>query len=741
MGWDAFGLPAENDAIKKGIHPKISTEKNIANFKKQLSYIGAIYDWDKEMSTADTEYYKWTQWIFLKMYEAGLAYQANTPINWCPKCLTGLANEEVVNGECERCGTQTTQKPIRQWILKITKYAERLLSGLKKLEWPEKVKLMQENWIGKSIGAKIIFTTDTGKDIEIFTTRPDTLGGVSFIVIAPEHTLVEKITIKEQENTIKNYIEETKKLSELERTLDTKEKSGAFTGSYAINPLNNTKVPIFIASYVLTHYGTGAVMGVPAHDQRDFEFAQKFNLPVREVIKSKTQNSEYYKNNILIKAFEGDGTFINYGPELDGLDSKIEGTQKIFTSLKQKGKAQEHITYKLRDWVFSRQRYWGEPIPIVHCTHCGIVPVPEDQLPILLPDIEKYQPTGTGESPLADIKEWVNTPCPNCKGPAKRETNTMPQWAGSSWYFLRYPDPKNKIAIFNKEEMKYWLPVDLYVGGIEHAILHLLYSRFYVKVLYDLEYLPFEEPFKKLFNQGMLCMKSPVSGRVEKMSKSKGNVINPEDMIEQIGTDALRTYILFMGPPELDSEWQSDSIKGVRNFLCRLWSYLTDQSHIKLNNFTSDIKTQKRFHKFLKDYQTRIEDFKPNTAVAALMEYLNDLEKDKHTLDSIITEQFLVAFSIMAPHFSSELLERLLNKQLEHCPWPQYDEKLAEISDVEIAIQVNGKLRNSITVPKGSTQTTVETLAKTAISKWLENNTVIKIIFVQDRLINFVVKF
>lgn len=740
MGWDAFGLPAENYAIKQGIHPAICTKQNIESFKKQLEKIGAMYDWDREVNTTDPEYYRWTQWIFLQMFKMGLAYEENMPINWCPKCLTGLANEEVVGGACDRCGTQTFQRPIRQWVLRITKYAEKLISGLEKLDWPEKVKLMQINWIGKSVGAKVIFKTDNGIDLIVFTTRPDTLFGTSFVVMAPDHDLVEKITTPDKLAQVKSYQTEVAKLSDLDRTSDTKEKTGVFTGRYAINPVNDEKLPIYLSSYVLKHYGTGIIMAVPAHDQRDFEFAQKFNLQIKEVIKSKNPYEQLRDaSGKLTQAFEADGTMIN-SDQFDGLDAKTEGAKKIIAFLAQKGAAEQHVTYKLRDWTFSRQRYWGEPIPLVHCKKCGIVAVPEDQLPILLPDVEKYEPTGTGESPLAGIEEWVNTTCPECGGPAKRETNTMPQWAGSCWYFLRYTSPHDDKHAFNPKDVKYWMPVDLYVGGIEHAVLHLLYSRFYIKVLHDAGYLDFDEPFAKLFNQGMVCMKSSITGRVEKMSKSKGNVVTPDEIIDNMGADTLRMYELFMGPPELDCEWQSDSIKGVRSFLNRLWAYLTNSENILADGKEADEKSKRAFHRFLKKYQERIDDFKVNTAVSAIMEYLNELTENKYKLDREMLEQLLVSISIITPHFSSELIEQLLGKQLENCKWQTFDVALAAENDVEFAIQVNGKLRGTVILPKGSTQTVVEPQAKNIIANWLQDKQIVKVVFVSDRLISFVVK-
>ncbi|MFA6527345.1 MAG: leucine--tRNA ligase [Candidatus Babeliales bacterium] len=765
MGWDAFGLPAENDAIKKGIHPAIGTARNVENFRRQLAYIGAMYDWSKEVNTTDPDYYKWTQWIFLQMYKAGLAYEANTPINWCPKCLTGLANEEVVGGACDRCGTQTEQRAVRQWVLKITEYAEKLLVGLKKLEWPEKVKLMQEHWIGKSQGATITFTTDNDQTISVFTTRPDTLFGVSFVALAPEHPLVEKIVTADRVAAVKAYQQETALLNEFERTVGNKEKTGVFTGQFIVHPFTNKKVPVYLASYVLKNYGTGAVMGVPAHDQRDFDFAKKYDLPIVQVIApasfetiatqspqdertlahlSETVRGEepagrLESMNELTQAFEDDGILINSG-EFDGLDARTEGALRIVVALQARGCAEPKTTYKLRDWVFSRQRYWGEPIPLVHCSSCGVVPVPEDQLPIVLPDVERYEPTGTGESPLAGIDAWVNTSCPTCGGAAKRETNTMPQWAGSCWYFLRYPQPELKDKPFDAESMKHWLPVDLYVGGIEHAILHLLYARFYVKVLYDQGFLPFDEPFKQLFNQGMVCMKSTVSGRVEKMSKSKGNVVNPDDIVEELGADTLRMYMLFMGPPEMDTEWQSDSIKGVRNFLNRLWDRIVNPENVLPVGSAAPEESYKRFHRFLKVYQARLDEFKVNTAVSAIMEYLNDVEKQKLLFDHLLLEQFLTAISAMVPHFASELFETVLQKQLADAVWPTVDHELAAESETTIAVQVNGKLRASFVVAIGTDDEVIKVTAQELIPKWLEGKTIVKCFVVPNRLVNFVIK-
>ncbi|KKQ33456.1 MAG: leucine-tRNA ligase [candidate division TM6 bacterium GW2011_GWF2_37_49] len=739
MGWDAFGLPAENYAIKQGIHPAVCTKQNIDNFKVQLDKIGAIYDWDREVNTTDQDYYRWTQWIFLQMFKSGLAYEENMPINWCPNCLTGLANEEVVNGACDRCSTQTVQKPVRQWVLKITAYAEKLLSGLDKLEWPEKVKLMQANWIGKSEG--LMFTApvkDVNFKIQTFSAHFEAFCADTFVVIAPDHALLPKLIdgISNKDEILAacaRMMMERKKLNGEEQ-----EPEGVFTGRYIIDPVGNGELPIWIANFAVATYGTGIVK-CSAHDERDFKFAKKYGIKLKVVLLP--EDPELAQK---VKNFE-----ICYSDMINGIlaeptpfAGKKSGDvrQQVVEYCEKNGLATRKVAYKLRDWIFSRQRYWGEPIPLVHCAKCGVVAVPEDQLPVLLPEVEKYQPTGTGESPLAAIDFWVNTKCPSCNGPAKRETNTMPQWAGSCWYFLRYTSPKDDKYAFNPESIKYWMPVDLYVGGIEHAVLHLLYSRFYIKVLHDRGFLDFDEPFKKLFNQGMVCMKSSITGRVEKMSKSKGNVVTPDEIIDEMGTDTLRMYELFMGPPELDCEWQTDSIKGVRSFLNRMWAFLTNPENIVPAGQSVDEKSQRSFHLFLKKYQERINDFKVNTAVAAVMEYLNELTDNKYKLDRDMAERFLVAISIMAPHFSSELIEQLLGKQLEKCQWPEYDVNLAVQNECEIAIQINGKLRGSIVVAKGSKQEVVEPLAMGFIEKWLEGKEIVKTIYVADRLISFVIK-
>jgi leucyl-tRNA synthetase len=741
MGWDAFGLPAENDAIKKGIHPAISTAANIAHFKKQLEEVAALYDWSKEINTTDPKYYKWTQWIFLKMYKAGLAYESYMPINWCPSCLTGLANEEVVDGKCERCAAQVEHRNIRQWILRITEYADKLLEGLERLNWPEKVKLMQRNWIGKSSGVEITVqvATPTGDSIPVsfFTTTPSTIYGVTFLAMAPDHPLVDTLVDPKRTQEIKKYQEQFSSMTGTERLERMEEKTGIITGAFAIHPFTQEKIPVYIANYVLKDYGTGVVMGVPAHDQRDFEFAQKYSIAIKQVIEA--PGVQYTKEGTLAHAYEGDGILINSGP-FNGLEAFMAGTQAIVDALIKKSVAQWKVTYKLRDWVFSRQRYWGEPIPLIHCERCGVVPVPEDQLPVELPDVERYQPTGTGESPLAAIASWVNVECPQCGGPGKRETNTMPQWAGSCWYFLRYPNPHLDDEPFDQSDMQYWLPVDLYVGGIEHAILHLLYSRFYVKVLHDLGYLPFDEPFTQLFNQGMVTKYSEKTATVEKMSKSKGNVVNPDEIVKAYGSDALRMYILFMGPPELDCEWQDSGLEGIKRFLFRLWSFLTKTETMLPQGERQTQEATKRLHRFIRDFQERLDIFKPNTALAAFMEFLNEAMDKNLKFEKKSIEAISIVLSCMAPHMASELLEQLIDKELQECEWPTYDPALTALDEITIPVQVNGKLRATITVPAGTPQAEIEHQAKCAISKWLEGKELIKTIYVPGKLVNFLIK-
>ncbi|MBN2267111.1 MAG: leucine--tRNA ligase [Candidatus Babeliaceae bacterium] len=733
MGWDAFGLPAEVYALQNKVHPTVSTAQNIANFKKQLEDLCAIYDWSKELNTTDPFYYKWTQWIFLQMFKAGLAYEDEIEVNWCPVLKTVVANEEVINGVCERSGAKVIKKKVRQWMLRITRYAEKLLEGLGRLDWPEKVKLMQRNWIGKSEGVAVQFLVPVANDNEelfsltIFTTTVETIYGVSALLIAHNHELTDRLITPEQRTEVDEYCKQL--IKEVGATW-TLEKSGVFTGSYAINPVNHERIPIYIANFVLKEYGTGVVMAVPNHDERDYEFAKKYDLPIRTVI----QNPEGQSDG----AYTGNGILINSGP-FDGMNAFGEGKERITAYLVSRGIAKQETHYRLRDWIFSRQRYWGEPIPLVHCERCGVVPVPEDELPVVLPDVEEYEPTGTGESPLAGIAEWVNTTCPACQGPAKRETNTMPQWAGSCWYFLRYPNPALADKPWDQKDMRYWLPVDLYVGGVEHAILHLLYSRFYVKVLYDLGHLPFDEPFKRLFNQGMINRYSEKTGQVEKMSKSKGNVVNPDEMVAEYGTDVLRMYILFMGPPELDCEWQDTGLEGVKRFAQRFYTYFTEEGVI-VGNSEETLETKKRVNRLLKTFMERLDLFKPNTAISAFMEWLNDAIANKRKLSHASAEMLLIIYSIMAPCMAAELLEKLFGKKLEDMSWPTYDATLTAQDEITITIEVNGKVRGTITVPPTTDRALIEKMARDLVEeKWLRGKEVVKVVFVPLKLINFVV--
>ena len=728
MGWDAFGLPAENYAIKMGTHPKISTAENIKNIKKQINEIAAIYDWDMEVNTTDPEFYKWTQWIFVKMFKAGLAYEKQMPINWCPSCKTGLANEEVVNGECERCGSPVTKKNLRQWMLKITKYADRLLDDLDKLEWPEKVKKMQTDWIGKSYGAEVNFKVDgREEEITVYTTRPDTLHGATFMVLAPEHALASSLATEETKEAVEKYIFDSSMRSNVDRMQD-KEKTGVFTGSYAINPLNGAKVPIWLSDYVLADYGTGAIMCVPAHDDRDFEFAKKFNLPIIQVIAKDGKEIE----NMQEAYTEAAGTMINSG-EWNGMESSVL-KKEAPAMIEAKGFGKKTTNYKLRDWVFSRQRYWGEPIPIVHCECCGAVPVPEEELPLLLPEVESYQPTGTGESPLADITEWVNTTCPKCGKPAKRETNTMPQWAGSSWYFLRYVDSKNKNELVSKEKAKKYLPVDMYIGGVEHAVLHLLYSRFYTKFLYDIGVVDFDEPFTKLFNQGMITGKNGI-----KMSKSKGNVVSPDDLVRDYGCDSLRLYELFVGPPELDSEWDERGIDGVYRFINRFYQLVMNNKDLNAPETGELVKIR---NKMIYDITTRLENFSLNTVVSGFMEYnnkLNDLAKtqgiDKETLKTAV-----VLLAPFIPHVSAELWEELGETgSVFDAGWPVCDEEAMKDNEIEIAVQINGKTKGTVLIAIDESKDSAISKGKEAIADKLTGN-IIKEIYVPGKIINIVMK-
>ncbi len=730
MGWDAFGLPAENYAIKMGIHPSISTEQNISNIKRQINQIAAIYDWDREVNTTDPEFYKWTQWIFVQMYKHGLAYEKEMPINWCPSCKTGLANEEVVNGKCERCGSEVTKKNMKQWMLKITAYADRLLDDLKTLDWPEKVIKMQTDWIGRSYGAEVDFKVEgTDKSITVYTTRPDTLYGATFMVLAPEYAGAADLATPEQKKAVDDYIYATSVKSSVDRLQD-KEKTGVFTGSYAINPLNGARVPIWLADYVLADYGTGAIMCVPAHDDRDFEFAKKFDLPIIQVISPDGKEIQP-----LEQAYTGSGIVINSG-EWNGRDS-AELKEHAPEEIEKAGIGHKKVNYKLRDWVFSRQRYWGEPIPIVHCPECGCVPVPEDQLPVLLPDVEKYEPTGTGESPLAAIDEWVNTTCPCCGGPAKRETNTMPQWAGSSWYFLRYVDNKNDKELVSREKADKYLPVDMYIGGVEHAVLHLLYSRFYTKFLHDIGVIDFDEPFKKLFNQGMITGKNGI-----KMSKSKGNVVSPDDLVRDYGCDSLRLYELFVGPPELDSEWDERGIDGVYRFICRFYNLAVSSLEADVKETPQMIKLR---NKMIRDITKRLENFSLNTVVSGFMEYnntLGNLAKQTGGIDKATMEAFIRLMAPFAPHISEELWEAYGHEDSvfdSKYGWPEYDEELAKDNEIEIGVQVNGKVRATITIPADADKDTAIAAANEALGSKLPEN-VVKEIYVPGKIVNIVAK-
>lgn len=730
MGWDAFGLPAENYAIKMKTHPAISTAANIANIKRQINEIASLYDWDMEVNTTDPKFYKWTQWIFVQMFKKGLAYEKEMPINWCPSCKTGLANEEVVNGCCERCGAEVTKKNLKQWMLKITAYADRLLADLDKLDWPEKVKKMQADWIGKSYGAEVDFKLENSDEkITVYTTRPDTLYGATFMVLAPEHAMAKSLATDETRADVEAYIQMAANKSSVDR-LQGKEKTGVFTGSYAINPLNGAKVPIWLSDYVLADYGTGAIMCVPAHDDRDFAFATKFNIPIIQVIAKDGKEIE----NMTEAYTEAVGTMINSG-EWNGMESSVLKKEAPHI-IEEKGFGRATVNYKLRDWVFSRQRYWGEPIPIVHCPDCGAVPVPEEQLPLLLPDVESYEPTGTGESPLAAIDEWVNTTCPCCGKPAKRETNTMPQWAGSSWYFLRYIDNKNDKELVSREKADKYLPVDMYIGGVEHAVLHLLYSRFYTKFLHDIGVVDFDEPFKKLFNQGMITGKNGI-----KMSKSKGNVVSPDDLVRDYGCDSLRLYEMFVGPPELDSEWDERGIDGVYRFITRFWKLAVDSIEANVEPTKEMIKLR---HQMVHTITRRLEDFSLNTVVSGFMEFNNkfiELAKKEGGIDKETIQTFVTLLAPFAPHIGEELWERLGNtgSVFENNKWPEADEELMKDDEIQVPVQINGKTKVVISVPADISKDDAIAQGKEALGDKLTGN-IIKEIYVPGRIINIVAK-
>ena len=771
MGYDAFGLPAENYAIKTGTHPKTTTNANIEHFTKQIKSLGFSYDWDRCVSTCEPEYYKWTQWIFLQLYKKGLAYEAETPINWCPSCMTGLANEEVKDGKCDRCGAEVTHKTIRQWILKITEYADRLDSDLEGLDWPESVKAMQHNWIGKSTGAEVTFTVadkdgkPTEDNLTVYTTRCDTLFGATYMVVSPEHKIISKITTAEQAEAVKAYQEAAAKKSDLERTDLNKDKTGVFSGSYAINPVNGKLIPIWIADYVLISYGTGAIMAVPAHDTRDWEFAKKFNLPIIEVLKSEVDVQE--------QAWTEDGIHVN-SEFLDGLN-KQDAINKMLEFLEEKKIGKKAINYKLRDWVYSRQRYWGEPIPLVHCPDCGTVPVPEEELPLTLPEVKSYQPTGTGESPLAAIDSWVNCKCPKCGKDAKRETNTMPQWGGSCWYYLRYLDPKNNDKFVSKEAENYWMPVDLYIGGAEHAVLHLLYARFWHKVLYDLGLVSSKEPFQRLVNQGMITsfayqrknktlvpvdeVEQKEDGNwyekatgekleqvVAKMSKSLKNVVNPDDEIRSYGADSVRMYEMFMGPLTMSKPWATQGIVGIHRFLEKVWA-LSEKplANIDINGKMEDkklVSLRKTFTQTVKKVGDDTSSLNFNTAISQMMIFVNELSKFDAIPTAIWTD-FVKILSPYAPHLGEELWEKLGNKKsIAYEAWPTYNEEFLKDDTKEIVVMVNGKLRDKFEAAPGSDDETLKTMAfdREGVKKHTDGKEVVKVIVVKDKLVNIVVK-
>ncbi|MDD4843403.1 MAG: leucine--tRNA ligase [Anaerotignum sp.] len=728
MGWDAFGLPAENFAIKNNIHPRISTADNITNVKRQLHEISAIYDWDKEVDTTDPSYYKWTQWIFVQMFKKGLAYEKEMPLNWCPSCKCVLANEEAAGGTCERCGATVTKRNLRQWMLKITAYADRLLEDLQQLDWSEKVKKMQSDWIGKSYGAEVDFkVSNSDNKISVFTTRPDTLYGCTFMVLAPEYKGLDEIIVPEYKEDVRKYCFDASTKSSVDRMTD-KEKTGVFTGAYCVNPVNGKEIPVWVADYVLADYGTGAVMCVPAHDERDFDFATKFDLPIIQVILPEGEEEKP-----LTEAYAGDGVIINSG-EWNGMKA-FDAKKKVPHIMEEQGLGKKTVNYKLRDWVFSRQRYWGEPIPIIHCDHCGAVPVPEDQLPVLLPEVESYKPTDTGESPLAHIDEWVNTTCPVCGRPAKRETNTMPQWAGSSWYFLRYVDNHNDKELASMEALKKWAPVDLYVGGIEHAVLHLLYARFYTKFLYDIGAVPFEEPFQKLFNQGMITKNGG------KMSKSLGNVVSPDELVEKYGCDSLRMYELFVGPPEMDCDWDDSGIDGVFRFLNRIWKMVYSYKDAPVQASKDE---EFVCNKLISDITSRLEVLTMNTVVSGFMEYsnkLNDIAKKQGGLSKETLDTIVILLAPFVPHISEELWKELGHEDsVFSAKWPQVDESKLVKDTIEIAIQVGGKLRGTMEISTSAAKDEVLAQAKEVLGNRLDGKEIVKEIYVPGRIVNLIVK-
>ena len=771
MGFDSFGLPAENYAIKTGTHPKTTTNANIEHFTKQIKSLGFSYDWDRCVSTCEPDYYKWTQWIFIQLYKKGLAYEAQTPINWCPSCMTGLANEEVKEGKCERCGSQVTHKTIRQWILKITEYADRLDKDLEGLDWPESVKAMQHNWIGKSTGAEVTFTVadkdgnPTDKNLTVYTTRCDTLFGATYMAVSPEHQIIDSITTPEQADAVKKYQEDAAKKSDLERTDLAKDKTGVFSGSYAINPVNGKLIPIWIADYVLISYGTGAIMAVPAHDDRDWEFAKKFNLPIIEVLKSEV--------DVQKQAWTQDGIHVN-SEFLDGLNKK-DAIEKMLEFLEEKKIGRKAINYKLRDWVYSRQRYWGEPIPLIHCPECGTVPVPDDQLPLELPEVKSYQPTGTGESPLAAIDSWVNCTCPKCGKPAKRETNTMPQWGGSCWYYLRYLDAHNDKQFCSPESEKYWMPVDLYIGGAEHAVLHLLYARFWHKVLYDLGLVSTKEPFQRLVNQGMITsfafqrknktlvptdeVEQKEDGKyyekatgeeleqiVAKMSKSLKNVVNPDDEIKAYGADSVRMYEMFMGPLTMSKPWSTQGIVGIHRFLEKVWAVSEKpMNDIDISGKLEDkalISARKTFAQTIKKVTDDTATLNFNTAISQMMIFINEISKLPE-IPKAMWSDFVKVLSPYAPHLGEELWQKLGNNNtIAYESWPVFSEDFAKDDEKTIVVMVNGKKRDTFDAPVDTDQETLKKMAfdREAVKKFTDGHEIVKTIVVPNKIVTIVVK-
>ncbi|RUL56541.1 leucine--tRNA ligase [Lysinibacillus antri] len=729
MGWDAFGLPAEQYALDTGNDPAEFTAQNIATFKRQIQELGFSYDWDREINTTDPEYYKWTQWIFIQLYKKGLAYIDEVAVNWCPALGTVLANEEVIDGKSERGGHPVERRPMKQWMLKITAYADRLIDDLEEVDWPESIKEMQRNWIGRSEGAEVTFTLDGSDEFfKVFTTRPDTLFGATYCVLAPEHKLVAQITTAEQQTAVDAYLEKVKLKSDLERTDLAKEKTGVFTGAYAVNPINGEKVPVWIADYVLATYGTGAIMAVPAHDERDYEFAREFGLPIIPVLEG---------GDIENEAFTGDGPHIN-SDFLNGL-GKAEGITKAIEWLEEKGVGEKKISYRLRDWLFSRQRYWGEPIPVIHWEDGTMTTVPEEELPLVLPKTSNIRPSGTGESPLANIDEWVNVVDSVTGKKGRRETNTMPQWAGSSWYFLRYIDPNNSEALADPELLKRWLPVDIYIGGAEHAVLHLLYARFWHKVLYDLGVVHTKEPFQKLFNQGMILGEGN-----EKMSKSKGNVVNPDDIVNSHGADTLRLYEMFMGPLDASVAWSTNGLDGARRFLDRIWRLFTTDEGTLSDKIqpSADTTLEKSYHQTVKKVTDDYEHLRFNTAISQMMVFINDCYKAE-VIPTNFAEGFVKLIAPIAPHVAEELWSILGHTEtLSYEEWPTFDEAKLVDDEIEVIVQVNGKLRSKVKIAKDASKEELEQCAKEdeKVKEFIEGKQIVKVIAVPGKLVNIVVK-